>query len=233
MESLLHSLGHPLRLRVITIETLLSFEAATSSGFGLFFGVSFGGGHGAFLCSVGALPGEVCTSSRDKSHTCTSARAGLLLALRFPHFLLSFASALRYKGATTVPTLPALYPGSLTAGGGSAMTFEELLDQAIALLQRRVRLTHQALKRQFNLDDDYLEDLKAELIQGQRLAVDEEGQVLVWTGETPDRAAPAHPTEQTTPQPLLHAGQTGQRESPRSAPQPPDAERRQLTVLFC
>src|SRR5215470_11109348 len=67
-------------------------------------------------------------------------------------------------------------------GGGSAMTFEELLDQAITLLQRRGRLTYRALKRQFNLDDDYLEDLKAELIQGQRLAVDEDGAVLVWTG---------------------------------------------------
>src|SRR2546426_12156301 len=69
-------------------------------------------------------------------------------------------------------------------GGGSAMTFEELLDQAIALLQRRGRLTYRTLKRQFNLDDDYLEDLKAELIQGQRLAVDEDGAVLVWTGGT-------------------------------------------------
>ncbi|HYY16823.1 MAG TPA: hypothetical protein VE965_09325 [Gammaproteobacteria bacterium] len=36
------------------------------------------------------------------------------------------------------------------------MTFEELLDQAIALLQRRGRLTYRALKRQFDLDDDYL-----------------------------------------------------------------------------
>jgi hypothetical protein len=44
------------------------------------------------------------------------------------------------------------------------MTFEELLDQAIALLQRRGRLTDRALKRQFNVDDDYLADLKAELI---------------------------------------------------------------------
>jgi len=51
------------------------------------------------------------------------------------------------------------------------MTFEELLDQVIALLQRRGRWTYRALKRQFNLDDDYLEDLKAKLIQSQRLAV--------------------------------------------------------------
>ena len=36
------------------------------------------------------------------------------------------------------------------------MTFEEILDQAIALLQRRGRLTYGALKRQFQLDDAYL-----------------------------------------------------------------------------
>src|SRR5262245_6018303 len=62
------------------------------------------------------------------------------------------------------------------------MTFEEILDQAIAMLQRRGRLTYGALKRQFQLDDAYLEDWKAELIEGQRLAADEDGRVLVWTG---------------------------------------------------
>ena len=63
------------------------------------------------------------------------------------------------------------------------MHFEEILDQAIAMLQRRGRLTYRALKRQFQLDDDALEDLKDELIEGQRLAVDEDGEVLVWTGD--------------------------------------------------
>src|SRR5215510_11313635 len=90
-------------------------------------------------------------------------------------------------------------------GGGLAMTFEELLDQAIALLQRRGRLTYRALKRQFNIDDDYLEDLKAELIQGQRLAVDEEGAVLVWTGATTSSAAPtATPTPLQAQAPLAY-----------------------------
>jgi TOMM system kinase/cyclase fusion protein len=98
------------------------------------------------------------------------------------------------------------------------MTFEEILDQAIAMLQRRGRLTYRALKRQFNVDDDYLEDLKAELIKGQRLAVDEDGEVLVWIGGTD-----VPPT--TTPR-------DGQ--SPRLGPLPPlEAERRQLTVIFC
>ena len=65
------------------------------------------------------------------------------------------------------------------------MTFEEILDQAIAMLQRRGRLTYGALRRQFNLDEAYLADLTAELIEGQRLAVDEDGKVLVWTGAPP------------------------------------------------
>ena len=33
------------------------------------------------------------------------------------------------------------------------MTFEEIFDQAIAMLQRRGRLTYSTLKRQFQLDD--------------------------------------------------------------------------------
>ena len=80
------------------------------------------------------------------------------------------------------------------------MTFEEILDQAIAILQRRGRLTYGALKRQFQLDDAYLEDLKAELIEGQRLAVDEDGRVLVWTGRAD---APSLPTP-AAPQPLTN-----------------------------
>src|SRR5215475_10776287 len=63
------------------------------------------------------------------------------------------------------------------------MTFEEILDQAMAMLQRRGRLTYGTLKRQFQLAAAALEDLKNELIEGQRLAVDERGNVLVWTGD--------------------------------------------------
>ena len=116
------------------------------------------------------------------------------------------------------------------------MTFEELLDQAIAMLQRRGRLTYRALKRQFNLDDDYLEDLKAELIQGQRLAVDEDGAVLVWIGR-PD-VSPTTPPSAPQPAlsgpplatPTVHDPHTA---TPPATPPPPEAERRQLTILFC
>ena len=64
------------------------------------------------------------------------------------------------------------------------MTFDEVLAHVLDLLQRQGRVSYRALKRRFDLDDEYLEDLKAEIIQAQRLAVDEDGVVLVWSGET-------------------------------------------------
>ena len=70
------------------------------------------------------------------------------------------------------------------------MTFEEVVDQALAMLQRRGRVTYRLLQRHFQLEDAALEDLKEELIYGQRVAVDEEERVLVWRGETAS-AAPA------------------------------------------
>ena len=51
------------------------------------------------------------------------------------------------------------------------MTFDELLEQVIDLLQHQGRVSYGALKRRFALDDDYLQDLKDELIDAQRLAV--------------------------------------------------------------
>src|SRR5262245_28447934 len=111
------------------------------------------------------------------------------------------------------------------------MTFAEILDQAIAMLQRRGRLTYGALKRQFQLDDAYLEDLKAELIEGQRLAADEDGRVLVWTGgaSPPPEAVASPPPQQEAPLAAPHTRVA----SPVAESRPADAERRQLTVLFC
>ena len=62
------------------------------------------------------------------------------------------------------------------------MDFYQVVDQVVELLRHRGRVSYRALQRQFGLDDASLEDLKAELIVAQRLAVDEHGQVLVWTG---------------------------------------------------
>ena len=64
-------------------------------------------------------------------------------------------------------------------------TFDDLLAQIIGLLQRDGRVTYRALKRRFDLEDDYLADLTAEIIEAKRLAVDEDGKVLVWVGKQP------------------------------------------------
>ena len=62
------------------------------------------------------------------------------------------------------------------------MDFYEVIDQVTDLLRSRGQVTYRALKRQFDLDDDFLEDLEEELIDAQRLAVEEDGRLLVWTG---------------------------------------------------
>ncbi len=58
------------------------------------------------------------------------------------------------------------------------MTFDEILDQAIALLKRQGRVTYRSLKLRFDLDDEYLDILKDEIIEAHQLAVDENGKVL-------------------------------------------------------
>ncbi len=63
------------------------------------------------------------------------------------------------------------------------MSFDEMLDQIRELLRQRGRLSYGALKRRFDLDDAYVEDIKGELIKAERIAADENGEVLVWTGK--------------------------------------------------
>jgi class 3 adenylate cyclase len=99
------------------------------------------------------------------------------------------------------------------------MTFDEILDQVRELLQSKGRVAYRALKRRFELDDEYLEDLKAELIDAEHVAHDEDGKVLVWTEGAPREKTAKPPTASDTSPPLP----TTRRE----------AERRQLTVMFC
>ena len=107
------------------------------------------------------------------------------------------------------------------------MTFEEILDQATAMLQRCERVSYRTLKRQFGLDDESLEDLKEELIEVQELAVDKEGKMLVWTGsEISEETA-----SQTTDTPALAVPSSTPPAQPDRAE--PAGERRHLTVMFC
>jgi class 3 adenylate cyclase/tetratricopeptide (TPR) repeat protein len=108
------------------------------------------------------------------------------------------------------------------------MTFDELLSRVRDLLQHQGRLSYRALKRRFNLNDDDLEDLKAELIRAQRLAIDEDGEVLVWTGR-PERL----PALGTVPScaPLTYTPRY-LAEKILTAKHALEGERKQVTVLF-
>ena len=84
------------------------------------------------------------------------------------------------------------------------MTFDEILAQVLELLQRQGRMSYPALKIRFSLDDEYLEALKAEIIEAQQLATDENGRVLVWAGDTVSgqevASLPAQPPQQPSVQ---------------------------------
>src|SRR5262249_3554568 len=112
------------------------------------------------------------------------------------------------------------------------MTFDAVLAQVLDLLQRQGRVSYRALKRRFDLDDTYLEDLKAEIIKAQRLAIDEAGEALVWAGEAPPQTPPP-PTPQPERPPDTPAGQAMPVSPAATRHEAPGAERRQLTVLFC
>jgi class 3 adenylate cyclase/predicted ATPase len=97
--------------------------------------------------------------------------------------------------------------------------FSETIEQASDLLQRKGRLSYRTLKLEFDLSDEQLDALKEELIEVQELAVDKDGKMLVWVG-----AAPVLSSEFQVPSSTQH---------PAPNTQHPEAERRQLTVMFC
>ena len=112
------------------------------------------------------------------------------------------------------------------------MTFEEMLDQALAMLQRRGRVTYRALKLQFSLDDDHLEALKEELLYAHAHVVDDEGRGLVWTGA-------AHPTSTSGAPTAIDQARAPRSYTPSYLAEKIltsrgalEGERKQVTVLF-
>ncbi len=109
------------------------------------------------------------------------------------------------------------------------MDYDAIVTQALALLQREHRLAYRVLKLRLQLDDDLLEALKDDLIYAKKLAVDEDGRVLVWTGETSIALTTASPV---LPPATSDVSPT-QGEATPATPPLLEAERRQLTVMFC
>ena len=113
------------------------------------------------------------------------------------------------------------------------MTFEEVLDQAIDMLHRRGRVTYRTLKRQFSLDDAALDDLKEELFFANPHIADEEGRGLVWMGEDDTQSAPARTSSRPAQPEVTPESQPTHADSSPAPYNPFEAERRQLTVMFC
>src|SRR6266849_6319365 len=119
------------------------------------------------------------------------------------------------------------------------MTFDELLTQVVELLQRQGRVSYGALKRRFALDDDYLQDLKDELIDAQQVARDKDGKVLVWVGDASVASRQVPVASPQPPAPSTQHPDSGlqtldpQLQTLDSSRGAREAERRQLTVMFC
>ena len=111
------------------------------------------------------------------------------------------------------------------------MTFNDVLSQTIAMLQQHGRVSYRALKRQFALDDDYLADLTEAILFAHPQVVDAGGRGLVWTEIA--GLPPATPVPQPGASVIIQEPPTGEGNAPPIVQSLPDAERRQITVLFC
>ena len=112
------------------------------------------------------------------------------------------------------------------------MTFDEVLEQALEMLRRRGRVSYRALQVQFQLDDTLLEILKDEIVEVHQLARDQEGKMLVWTGDTASPSVPAvAPAPDHGRAPLTYTPPYLAEKilTSRSAL---EGERKQVTVLF-
>jgi hypothetical protein len=121
------------------------------------------------------------------------------------------------------------------------VTFNEILSQTIAMLHQHGRVSYRALKRQFALADDVLADLTYELTEVHQLAVDQDGTVLVLTGEARVAAAPlsASSTSAAVSPRASASGQTPIAYTPSHLAEKIltsrptlEGERKQVTVLF-
>jgi class 3 adenylate cyclase/tetratricopeptide (TPR) repeat protein len=123
------------------------------------------------------------------------------------------------------------------------VNFARVLKEVLWCLVTEGSMSYRRIKRGFHLDDDALEDVRRQLISTLRIAADVDGELLVWA---PDgRAARPEPTALPQPLPALRRAEkptapAAVRDLPVAAPvapaavsATPEAERRQLTVMFC
>ncbi|MGA8759158.1 MAG: adenylate/guanylate cyclase domain-containing protein, partial [Stellaceae bacterium] len=128
----------------------------------------------------------------------------------------------------------AAHPGKPGFRKGSVIkTFSQTLTFVVGLLYLEKRVSYRRLRKEFGLDDETLEDVRHELIV-KRLAVDEGGQGLAFVGaalfETGDAPPPAFAPVAT---PIALPPVSPAPVAPAAIVAASEAERRQLTVMFC
>ena len=114
------------------------------------------------------------------------------------------------------------------------MTFDDILVQVMTLLKRQGRVSYRALKMRFdNIDDEFLEVLKEELLYVYESEVQADDRGFTWTGDSELIDVARNPAE--LPEPAAELGQAQPTLSDTTPVEPtmPEAERRQLTVMFC
>ena len=178
------------------------------------------------------------------------------------------ATPLTVEATTTRPPQPQ------RPGGAAEARFHAVLPAVLGLLRQEGRVTYRTLTYLFGLDEAWLGEIRDELTL-RRLAVEEQGKVLVWTGAVQPGASPAvamplqpartdatlvrsaavstlppsngptviTPDEApTTPERLSTPAVDGSAagavhgvlsDAPPSGRVAPEAERRQLIVMFC
>src|SRR5262249_50879050 len=110
------------------------------------------------------------------------------------------------------------------------MDFYAILDQILALLRQRQRVTYQALQRQFHLDESALNDLKAELLYAYPQVREDPGHGLVWSGAGGTAAAVDAPPAILQNRPLYLPPYLA--EKILLSRSTLEGERKQVTVLF-
>jgi class 3 adenylate cyclase/predicted ATPase len=110
------------------------------------------------------------------------------------------------------------------------MVFDEVLTQVLDLLKREGRVSYRALRIRFNLDDDYIDALKDEIIGAKRLARDENNRILVRIDE-PLTEPPPPATDPKPPDSVSSTITVPLTVSDPDALSHP-GERRHVTVLF-
>jgi class 3 adenylate cyclase len=107
--------------------------------------------------------------------------------------------------------------------------FEQVLKEVLWRLVTEGSISYRRIRRGFSLDDDALDDVRRELIDALHIATDLDGEFLVWA---PDgRRSQPEPAALLQPLPALR--QAERPPAPAAVTAASDAERRQLTMMFC